>query len=35
LSVVGGSEVNHPNQTILAGVNWFYTVAAVGKRLGY
>jgi len=35
LYVVGGSEVNHPNQTILAGTNWFATVAAVGKKLGY
>lgn len=31
LFVIGGSEVNHPNQTILAGVNWFETVAEVGK----
>jgi len=35
LYVVGGSEVNHPNQTLLAGANWFATVAAVGKKLGY
>ncbi len=35
LFVIGGGEVNHPNQTILAGANWFATVAAVGKKLGY
>jgi hypothetical protein len=34
LFVVGGGEVNHPNQTILAGADWFATVAAVGKRIG-
>lgn len=35
LYVIGGGGVNHPNQTILAGANWFATVAAVGKKLGY
>lgn len=37
LYVVGGDQkgVGHPNQTILAGVTWFDTVAAVGKKLGY
>jgi len=34
LFVVGGSEINHPNQTILAGADWFATVATVGKRIG-
>ncbi|GAB6174516.1 hypothetical protein JCM15765_39940 [Paradesulfitobacterium aromaticivorans] len=34
LVVIGGGEVNHPNQTILAGANWFETVAEVGKKLG-
>jgi N-acetylmuramoyl-L-alanine amidase len=35
LYVVGGSGVGHPNETVLAGANWFATVAAVGKKLGY
>jgi len=37
LYVVGGdgTGVDHPNQTVLAGQNWFGTVAAVGKQLGY
>jgi len=34
LYVVGGSEVNHPNQTLLSGETWFNTVEAVGKKLG-
>ena len=37
LYVVGGDQngVGHPNQTVLAGLTWFDTVAAVGKKLGY
>lgn len=37
LYVIGGepSGVGHPNETVLAGPNWFATVAAVGKKLGY
>lgn len=35
LFVIGGGEVNHPNQTILTGKDWFATVAAVGNKLGY
>lgn len=35
LYVIGGGEVNHPNQSILAGENWFATVEALGKKLGY
>jgi len=37
LYVVGGSQegVGHPNETVLAGPNWFATVAAVAKKLGY
>jgi hypothetical protein len=37
LYVVGGSPsgVDHSNQTVFAGANWFATVAAVGKQLGY
>ena len=35
LYVIGGSGVAHPNETVLAGANWFATVAAVGKKLGY
>jgi len=37
LYVVGGAAagVGHPNETVLAGANWFATVAAVGKKLGY
>lgn len=37
LYVVGGDQkgVGHPNETVLAGVTWFGTVAAVGKKLGY
>jgi hypothetical protein len=31
LFVIGGSEVTHPNQTILAGKNWFETVSEVAK----
>ncbi|SPF47253.1 N-acetylmuramoyl-L-alanine amidase [Candidatus Desulfosporosinus infrequens] len=37
LYVVGGDQkgVGHPNETVLAGVTWFDTVAAVAKKLGY
>jgi N-acetylmuramoyl-L-alanine amidase len=35
LYVIGGSGVGHPNETVLAGANWFATVAAVAKKLGY
>jgi len=37
LYIVGGdaSKVDHPNKTPLAGKDWFATVAAVGKQLGY
>jgi len=37
LYVVGGDRkgVGHPNETVLAGVTWFDTVATVGKKLGY
>ena len=29
------TDVGHPNETVLAGANWFAIVAAVAKKLGY
>lgn len=34
LFVVGGSSVGHPNETVLAGSDWFATAAAVKNYIG-